>query len=145
MGRDGQRLMPRSMAERPVERQFTPGLRGMLSLSGGRGQRGRCGVLSRAVAAWAEAIRKHRPWYAPADWGPLSRIWSWSAAAAEEERSSLGPWPPVSWVGAHGALSQSCQHRAGLLPKQLQRGLDGAGGSTRGRVHWQVEHKPLKA
>ena len=31
MGRDGQRrLMPRSMAERPVERQCTPGLRGML-------------------------------------------------------------------------------------------------------------------
>ena len=38
---------------------------------GGRGQRGRCGVLSRAVAAWAEAIRKHRPWYASADLGPF--------------------------------------------------------------------------
>ena len=103
---------------------------------GGRGQRGRCGVLSRAVAAWAEAIRKHRPWYAPADWGPFSRIWSWSAAAAEEE-GSLGRgrlcrgWGRMVPCLSHASTGLGCSENNSSVG-WTGRGLDKGQGALAG-------------
>ena len=93
---------------------------------GGRSRRGPCrrpacaaerprsGNLPRVASAAVGRLRSgrrragnHRPRHAPADRCPCPRIWSWSAAAAEEERSFHGRgrrwgarWPPVGGAAA---------------------------------------------